>query len=212
MKESYRAVFTLGLLLGATTLAGARIEQINIQSFAFNPNAVTISVGDSVRWTNLDAIQHTATSDSGPAAFNSGLLSQNQSYAFQFTVAGAYRYHCTPHPSMIGRITVAPNGVEGDNTVSSEATLSLAQNVPNPAGWRTTIAFELSRQGEASLAVYDLSGKNVATLAQGTLKAGRHVLSWDGRNAQGGRLPGGVYFYRLRAEGKSLTRRAVLIR
>jgi plastocyanin len=77
---------------------------VSIQGFAFSPSALTVSVGDTVTWTNLDATAHTSTSDTG--LWNSGLLAQNQSFQRIFATAGTFTYHCTPHPSMTGRIIV----------------------------------------------------------------------------------------------------------
>ena len=50
-------------------------HSVDIQSMAFSPNSITIQVGDSITWTNLDSFSHTATSTSGPVAFDSGTLS-----------------------------------------------------------------------------------------------------------------------------------------
>jgi len=212
MNKGYWAVFTLSLLLGFATHAGARTEQINIQSFAFQPSTVSISLGDSVRWTNLDAVSHSATSDSGPGTFNSGLLSQNQSYTFQFTVAGTYRYHCMVHTSMIGRIMVTPNGVEEGRSQGSASELVLFPSQPNPFSDQTRIAFQLPKEGPVSLEIYDLLGNRLTSLVQGTLEPGAHEVTWNGRNARGAKVAPGVYFYRLVAEGRVLTRRLALVR
>jgi flagellar hook assembly protein FlgD len=55
--------------------------------------------------------------------------------------------------------------------------------------------------------VYDVAGRKVATLAQGTMSAGSHEVSWNGAKA-----PAGVYLYRLSFEGKTLTNRMVVVR
>jgi plastocyanin len=212
MNKGYGVVFTLSLLLGLATHAGARTEQINIQGFAFQPGTATVSLGDSMRWTNLDAVPHSATSDSGPGTFNSGLLAQNQSYAFQFTVAGTYRYHCSVHLTMIGRIVVSPNGVEEGRSQAPGSGLILFPNQPNPFSDQTRISFQLPKEGPVSLEVYDLLGHRVNTLVQGTLEAGGHEVTWNGRTAFGNRVAPGVYLYRLVAEGKALTHRLALVR
>jgi plastocyanin len=79
---------------------------INIQGFAFSPENITVKVGTQVTWTNLDNVGHTATAlDS---SFDSGLLSNGESFTFQFDQPGTFEYRCTPHPSMRGIITVVP--------------------------------------------------------------------------------------------------------
>ncbi|MGN6385054.1 MAG: PQQ-dependent sugar dehydrogenase, partial [Verrucomicrobiota bacterium] len=100
----------LTLAFAAADAHAATVE-IKIQNFAFNPSTATINVGDTVTWTQLDAgMQHTATSgvDAAPdGKFDSGFLSQNQTYSHTFTEAGNYPYFCIPHSSfMTGTIIV----------------------------------------------------------------------------------------------------------
>ncbi|HMS54033.1 MAG TPA: cupredoxin family copper-binding protein [Fimbriimonadaceae bacterium] len=95
-------------LLGLSCLAAfsrAAIIDIDIQNFAFSPSTVSIVVGDSVRWTNLDAFPHTVTSDSN--LFDSGTLNQNDQFLFTFNSAGDFSYHCGFHPHMMGMVQVA---------------------------------------------------------------------------------------------------------
>jgi len=95
----------IGLLLSlAPAAARGATHQVDIVDFAFAPATLTITVGDTVTWTNRDAIEHTATSTGG--AFDSGLLAQNASWSMTFTAPGTYDYLCTPHPTMTGRIVV----------------------------------------------------------------------------------------------------------
>ena len=78
-------------------------RQVNIESFAFQPQNVTISVGSTVQWTNLDQTPHDSYSEGN---WESGLLGQGQSFSFTFNTEGTYNYYCTPHPWMTGTITV----------------------------------------------------------------------------------------------------------
>ena len=89
---------------------------VRIQDFAFGPRTVTITAGDRVRWTNRDAVEHTATARNG--SFDTGLLGQGESRSVRFMVAGTYRYVCTPHPTMTGTIVVraASGGLQPPNT------------------------------------------------------------------------------------------------
>jgi plastocyanin len=67
---------------------------------------VTISLGQSVRWVNLDPVTHTATSSSEPAggtAFNSGNLGKGGEFTFTPNVTGTWIYFCQFHPgTMVG--------------------------------------------------------------------------------------------------------------
>ncbi|MDO9694210.1 MAG: T9SS type A sorting domain-containing protein, partial [Candidatus Latescibacteria bacterium] len=83
---------------------------------------------------------------------------------------------------------------------------------PNPG--RSRIAFAgTAPQGEAAtLAVYDLAGRRVATPAMSAAAPGRFAAAWDGRDAAGREAPAGVYLMRLSAAGGTVTRRVVLAR
>ena len=75
-------------------------------SMDFDPNSLTINVGDTVTWTNNDGMDHTATSTSGPVSFDSGNIASGANWAFTFTEAGTYDYVCNYHSSMTATITV----------------------------------------------------------------------------------------------------------
>ena len=76
---------------------------VNIQNNAFNPSSVQIPVGSTVRWINLDPIQHEPKGN----VFDSGPLNQNGVFEYTFNQTGTYNYVCAIHPSMQGTITVA---------------------------------------------------------------------------------------------------------
>ena len=72
----------------------------------FNPDDLTINIGDTVTWTNDDNMDHTATSTSGPISFDSGNMASGATWSFTFTEAGTYDYKCSYHNSMTASITV----------------------------------------------------------------------------------------------------------
>ncbi len=78
---------------------------IFIENFAYSPKELTISVGETVIWTNRDSVRHNVVSDSGNE-LAADLLGQNESYTHTFDRAGEYPYHCAPHPFMTGKIVV----------------------------------------------------------------------------------------------------------
>lgn len=89
----------------------------------------------------------------------------------------------------------------------------LQQNYPNPFNSSTSIPFALSEATDVNLGVYDLKGQRVATLAAGWWQAGSYTLHWDGRDDFGRGLASGIYMVRLRASGKQVaTRKLLLIR
>lgn len=83
---------------------------------------------------------------------------------------------------------------------------------PNPFNPRTTISFSLPQAGVARLAVYDVAGHVVRTLADGHLDAGEHSVDWDGRDSNGRALASGSYFARLEAGGSVRSTRMSLVR
>ncbi len=89
---------------------------------------------------------------------------------------------------------------------------SLEQNFPNPFNPSTEIRFRLEQPSEIELSVYNVLGQKIKTLALGGFLGGEHSVVWNGRDERGGFLSSGVYFYRLRAEARGLTRRMVLIK
>src|SRR5215831_7901145 len=78
---------------------------VTIANFAFAPASVTVNQGDSVVWTQKDAIPHTSTSDTA-GVWDSGLLMANKTFSFTFSTAGSFPYHCTVHPFMKASVTV----------------------------------------------------------------------------------------------------------
>ncbi|OGF97928.1 MAG: hypothetical protein A2Z06_02915 [Candidatus Glassbacteria bacterium RBG_16_58_8] len=93
---------------------------------------------------------------------------------------------------------------------SLPATIALRQNYPNPFNPSTTIAFQTAEEAHADLAVYDLRGRRVRSLIDGSLPAGDHAMVWDGRDEQGSRVGSGIYLYRLLSNGAVTTRRMIV--
>jgi hypothetical protein len=87
------------------------------------------------------------------------------------------------------------------------AAFALSQNVPNPFNPVTTINFTLGETGAASLKVFDLAGREVATLVNGVLERGAHSVEFDGAN-----LASGVYVYTLQAGATVESRKMVLMK
>ena len=88
-----------------------------IKDFAFSPSTVSIPVGGSITWKNLDQAAHTATD--AKASFDSGNLDTGKTYTYTFTKAGTYKIICTYHPSMHGTIVVGASGSPSPATSDS---------------------------------------------------------------------------------------------
>jgi plastocyanin len=94
----------LALPAMAQGAAAVSMTEDSPEHYAFLPSATTVPVGGTVTWTDMSDAPHTVTSDSG--AFGSSPLNQNQTFAFTFSKAGTYTYHCSIHSYMHGTITV----------------------------------------------------------------------------------------------------------
>jgi flagellar hook assembly protein FlgD len=70
----------------------------------------------------------------------------------------------------------------------------------------------LPQSEQIELALYNLTGQKVATLAHGLREAGTHTLRWDGRDDDEQELASGVYLYRLTAGDRVKTRKLLLLR
>ena len=103
-----------------------------------------------------------------------------------------------------------PTGVAGGSP--SASSFALEQNHPNPFNPTTTIRFTLDAKTHATLRVYDVAGRLVATVLSRELPAGPQRAVWDGKNNRGESVASGVYFYRLSASGREATRKMVLLR
>lgn len=112
---------------------------------------------------------------------------------------GEFYVYTSMEPAVEGYTVDAENGPGG------AAEFGLGPNYPNPFGPRTTIAYSLAEPGPVRLDVFDVLGRRVATLLDGTRPAGPDTVTFDA-----GDLPSGVYFYRLEAGGRSATRRMMI--
>ncbi len=98
------------------------------------------------------------------------------------------------------------------SAISSEAVLlptefALHQNYPNPFNPTTTIRYDVKQSGLVSVKIFDILGREVATLVSGTIPAGFHTTVWDASS-----LPSGLYLCRMEAPGFEHTRKLVLLK
>lgn len=117
--KKLRFLTVLGLGVGTAGALGAIIisgcggsgeppgtNEVFMRSIAFDPMEITIMVGESVTWTNMDIVPHTATSGNPGDAdlgsiFRSDTFLQGQTFTYTFDEAGEFVYFCEVHPSMM---------------------------------------------------------------------------------------------------------------
>jgi plastocyanin len=158
-KLLYAIVAVFVLALPAPGVAAT--ISIKITATGFTPKTVTINQTDTVKWTNVDKVNHQIVANNG--AFASGILKPAETYSFVFNTAGKYGYHDALHPSLTGTITVT----------GPPPSVSLGVSVPIITfGDQTTISGTVSsaKTGEAVQVLaqpYGSSAQLITTLVTG---------------------------------------------
>jgi plastocyanin len=98
------AFAAVSLAAAGVAFAASGDASVTIQNFDFHPMAISVPVGATVTWKNLDGEPHTVTSTDG--SFRSEALDEDDTYSFRFTKPGVYKYLCTIHPRMMASVTV----------------------------------------------------------------------------------------------------------
>jgi hypothetical protein len=105
---------------------------------------------------------------------------------------------------LIGYVTTGVSNGAG-NQVPRD--FSLSQNYPNPFNPSTTITFSVGTYSHTSLRVYDVLGREVATLVNEQKPAGTYTQKWNAAS-----MPSGIYFYRLQAGSLTETKKLILLK
>jgi hypothetical protein len=159
--------------------------------------------------STFDIAQLVITSRSATGLFEIGEPSEPGLAAVVVAPSGS-RLHPAVLPGQV-RVEEATT-VEPEPPAVLPACYALEQNYPNPFNPSTAISFQLPKQTELFLEIFNILGQRVNLLLQGTLSAGTYNMLWDGVFDDGKQAPSGIYFYRLKAEGVSLVRKMVLVR
>ncbi len=94
---------------------------------------------------------------------------------------------------------------------------ALAQNFPNPISVRdlgnasTTIRFHLPQRSSVTIKVFDVIGREITQLLQETRETGEHMVHWDAADREGNAVPSGIYFYSVRANDFTATRKMIVM-
>ena len=97
-------LFAVSPSVKANDQPSAANAAVKIDNFVFGPQTITVPVGATVTWTNVDDIPHTSVSTEG--VFKSKVLDTDEKFSYTFTKAGTYPYYCTIHPKMTGKVVV----------------------------------------------------------------------------------------------------------
>ncbi len=118
------------------------------------------------------------------------------------------------NPTLAVPCTLSVGPIVGidDYSNSIPTSFNLDQNYPNPFNPSTDISFALPVRSDVKLAVFDLLGRQVKQLSAGSLDAGYHTVTWDGKDNSGSSVSSGVYFYTIKAGEFEMTRKMVMLK
>jgi plastocyanin len=168
--------------LGAPPPTRAAQHAVLIADSAFSPATMTVTVGDTVTWTNADGRPHTVTSNDG--AFDSGNLDEGGVFSFTFSEPGTYTYHCNYHDQMQATIVVqaasapapAPSqAAAGSGTANGTAATSHAAGTHDASQPDTALDLPVSLPWLAPL----LIGLGLVALAFGVIPPSRDAVRAD---------------------------------
>ena len=174
---------TLSAYDGSSQLIAGELTQATPKAF----------VTDTVSWKFFYRAPSAGTSDTIFSVGNSADLNgipTNDQYNF-----GA---------NFVVHLNDTTTGVEEASLPSS---FRLYQNYPNPFNPVTSIRYSVATSRSVTLNVFDVQGREVATLVQGVIPAGDYRAEFDASS-----LPSGIYYYRLTQGGLSVTKKMLLIR
>jgi len=123
-------------------------------------------------------------------------------YTAMYQAVDAYGYSAVGYGYVYVPLSMSKSGAD---IAGAPSTLELDQNYPNPFNPSTTINYGVPNDGYVTLAVYDLMGREVATLVSGEMTAGMYRATF---NAQS--LASGIYVYRLSLDGETTYRTMTL--
>lgn len=195
-------------------LPGPQLTDGVINEFDLEPLPGEITVASGPFTVTLEFLNDNAGDIYAPSVVHDGNGCQAGKNVV-FAIPGGWKDACSLGVTgdwvfyVVYRPCVTPTGVGGERVLANTP-MWLSQPRPNPSSGRFAFDLVVSRPGPATVAVYDVSGRRVATLVDGSLGTGLRQIAWNGRG-QAGPLPSGVYFVRLTVGGVPSQVRKVLL-
>jgi hypothetical protein len=103
-------------------------------------------------------------------------------------------------------------GNNEQNGITSEIVGLRISNYPNPFNPSTTINYNIPKDGDVKLNIYNLKGQLVKTLVSESKKSGSYKITWNGDDQAGNRVSSGLYFTRIESNGKTLTNKMLMLK
>lgn len=101
---------------------------------------------------------------------------------------------------------------DAEEEIAIKPDIKLSQNYPNPFNPSTTISFELEKEENVELSIFNIKGQLVQTLQKGMLSKGKYSKLWDGKDNTGNLVNSGIYFIQLKTEKQKQTKKCVLVK
>jgi len=185
-------------------VSSATVVSVGVSDNVFTPNNFTITQGDTVMWTWVNG-NHTTTSTLVPVSAGpwDQVINQNTPmYMYVANMPGEYHYQCNYHVSM---------GMVGQFTVESSS--GIAENISgvslkifsDPVNHQLNLFLKSSRNAEMTIALNDVTGREVKLLASGNQNSGQHNLQYNVAD-----LPKGIYFLKVTLGNDELVRKIIL--
>ncbi len=104
----------------------------------------------------------------------------------------------------------SPGSIHKKSNLPTE--FALRQNYPNPFNPTTTIVYDVPKESDVTLTVYDLMGRVIRVLVSDKIKAGTHHIIWNGTDTYGKPVASGMYLYQLKSDIFIETKKFVLLK
>ena len=173
------------------------------------PGAVELSWEPNINYAGFNLYRADKEAATPEVKINNSPITGRKPFRFvdsSVTAGTTYEYSLEAVTLRGGKERYGPVRVKAEGK-AKPLSFALAQNFPNPARETTTVAFTLADPGDVMLEVFDLSGRKVATVAEGYRPAGENEAMLDT-----GKLAAGVYIYRLRAGDEVAAKRLAVVK
>ncbi|MEL6636170.1 MAG: plastocyanin/azurin family copper-binding protein [Bacteroidota bacterium] len=164
--RSIAAIALIALFIQQTE--AQNLIQVEVRSNVYIPADITISLGDTVEWTNVQGFHNVnatqATYPSNPESFGNDTAPPTWVFTHVFNIEGVYDYQCDPHVTlgMVGTVTVqAPTSV---SDLAAEPGAAIERLYPVPTTEELLVEFSenlRSTNDQLSVIISDLSGREV---------------------------------------------------
>jgi hypothetical protein len=139
-------------------------------------------------------------------------VAQGDSISFQCHVSAAYTGSDSVNWDPVITYLSGGNSNISGTALSLTGASSLLGAMPNPFAGVTKIKFQVPSAQEMTIQLFDIHGRLIKTLVEGTISAGYHQVAFNNRDANGRLLVNGVYFCRMQAKGFEKTMKLLLVK